>query len=192
MSEPFLETDNSPPPQQNSPNITLTFQPIQFTDNNAKFQAPEPDAIFVDYQVNSYYDRDKHTYMMGLTSPNGFNGQDAAFVQLAKPTVLWIVDWTASKMGRQPVSPSSTPSVGWELLDEQLQPTMITVFADGVTPVYRISGTYIYGRRKPAATLNQDISFPLPPWLENSFDRTMPNQYMQQGISDDGQLQRVR
>ena len=51
---------------------------------------------------------------------------------------------------------------------------MITVGADATTPLYRISGTYVYGCRNPDPTLVRNIRFPRPPWLRDIPNRNMP------------------
>ena len=48
---------------------------------------------------------------------------------------------------------------------------MVTVGPDGVTPLYRISGTYVYGCTDPSDDVFSDVVYPRPPWLIDAFDR---------------------
>lgn len=137
-----------------------------------------PLSFFVDYMINSRFESDKHIYMMPLASPTPFNGASVAFCQLASPTLIWVVDWTASKLLEQPEIPDSTDPVvlndGWVLLDEHYEPVMVTKGSDGETPLYRISGTYVYGNTNPATITIEDLTFPRPPYLQDEDDRSMP------------------
>ncbi len=152
-------------------------------DQAAQFLTANDRSIYTDYRVMNRFEADGHKYMLGITSPGGFNGGSAAFVQLAAKTLLWISDWTASRMGDFPIIPNPEPvDTSWVLLDEHVEPAQLSVAADGVTPFYRISGTYVYGHKNPAATTIRDIMFPRPPWLADAFPRTMSNSQMQQGI----------
>lgn len=109
-------------------------------------------SIFTDYQIFNRYESDRHVYMMPIASPTGFAGGSAAFVQLAAPTLLWIADWTAARTNRKPVipPPEFLADPNWILLDVMPETAMVNLTADGATPLYRISGCYIYGHRNPS------------------------------------------
>jgi len=137
---------------------------------------PTPQTVFTDYVVNSRFEKDFHRYMLGMTTPTGFVRGTAAFVQLAAPTLLWVVDWTACRTAVMPVIPSTvTYDRNWVLLDEHVEPSMLTLAPDGVTPVYRISGTYVYGHQNPNLLINRNVYYPRPPWMQNRFARTVPD-----------------
>lgn len=169
------------------PEAKIDVGPISFDDSSAKYQEVGGDGTFADYHVVNRYEKDRHTYMMGVTSPNGFRGASVAFVQLASPTLVWVADWTACKAGAKPNIPDPTPADGdWVLLDDWWEPHMVTVAPDGVTPIYRISGTYIYGKLNPQSSTIDDISFPRPPWLQDSFSRNVEQGLLQQGLTNNG------
>lgn len=152
----------------------VTVGDIQFDDNNAKYQDTK-DAPFTDYQVKNRYYKSRHTHLLPISSPTAFQGASAAFVQLAAPTLLWVCRWTAAKWASAPNIPNPLTRIkSWVLLSEHYEPTMIVVSPDGVTPLYRISGTYTYGDSDPSPKTVSDIEFPLAPWLESSsFKREM-------------------
>ena len=172
----------STPPQYSDPPVG----PLETVVPNIQVGIVEPDkennvftdskdGIWQDYEIRSRFESDKHRYMMGITSPDGFQGDSAAFVQLAAPTLVWIVDWTASKMGSKPSIPDTDmKEKEWVFLDEHIEPGMIIVGPDGTTPLYRISGTYFYGARKPSANVVNNTKFSRPPFIDNSFSRTIP------------------
>ncbi len=144
-------------------------------DNNGAYIEPVGGTIFTDYVIKNQYERDGHIYMMPVASPGGFNGNSVAFCQLASPTLLWICDWTASKKLTQPEIPDpEINSPDWILLDILPETMQVAVGADGVSPQYRISATYVYGHTNPSANVFNDICYPRPPWLEDLFSRTMP------------------
>lgn len=143
----------------------------------------EEESIFTDYLVNSIYEEDGHTYMMGVTSPEGFEGDDAAFVQLTKKTLIWIADWTAARFNEPPPIPCWNVE-GWMLLDKQFEKAAITFPGDLTTPLYRISGTYFFGKRKLNPDVLKDMVFPYRPDFTPSgaVPRHMPQSKVIKGI----------
>lgn len=130
---------------------------------------------WTDWMVYNVYGRDNNVYMMGITSPSGFNGNKAVFCKLATETQIWCCDWTACSFIGQPTIPSSTPNDSrWVYLSKDMETASIAVAADGVTPIYRISGKYYYGCTDPNTEMLNDISYARPPWLDNTFDRSQP------------------
>lgn len=174
---------------ENGPAATVTVGTVSPDDNDADYADLGSDFdIFTDYEINSRYESDKHRYMAGITSPGGFQSNSVAFFQLASPTLLWIVDWTAAKFNSQPEIPAPLISPGfgginWILMDEHYEPAKIAVASDGVTPIYRISGTYVYGHQNPDPQVLKNVAFGRPPWLEDVFDRTMPTSKWTQNLS---------
>lgn len=51
---------------------------------------------------------------------------------------------------------------------------MIGVSPDGVTPIYRVSGTYIYGHNNPDPNPFNNVTFPRASYIEDVFTRTIP------------------
>jgi len=178
------QNDNVVPPLATAPaEVQVTFGSVTFDDNDAQYKFLGNNSVFTDYEIHNRYESDKHIYMMGITSPGGFQGASVAFCQLASPTLLWMSDWTACKTQGPPESPDPTPiDPNWILMDVHYEPAMINIMADGVTPIYRISGTYVYGHRNPSPLTIQNIAFSRPPWLQDSFSRTMPANLLQQDI----------
>lgn len=126
-------------------------------------------SAFDDYLIINRFEADGNRYMSGLTSPDGFEGDSVAFFQLFTPTLLWICDWTIEvSSNEQPPMPSETAPEGWVFLDKGITPSSIMVQGDGSTPIYRISGTYVYGAKNPATA---QPFYPRPPWLQDSLDR---------------------
>lgn len=165
------------------PQLTIVETDVSFDDTDALFLVPDNNEIWLDYMSYNRYEKDYHRYMMGVASPNGFQGSSVAFVQLAAPTLLWICEWTALKSGSQPEIPTNTPPPGWVLLDEFPELPMCKVGPDGVTPIYRVSGIYVYGSTNPNAVTVADLSFPKPAWLKDGLDRTMPSSKLTAGLS---------
>ena len=182
---PLTNPGGQPFPAPGGSSVSFGLVPDDSTPAAYVESEPENSTIFVDYMIMNRYEKDRHVYMMPLTSTTGFLGSSAAFVQLAAPTLLWIADWTACKYGNCPDIPDpNTANTGWVLLDEFYEPAMITVGADGVTPLYRISGTYVYGHVNPSDLTVNNINFARPPWLENSFTRTIPAGKLRKSLID--------
>ena len=140
-----------------------------------------------DYEINCYYEGDYHRYMAGMTSPTAFNGGTAAFFQLAAPTLLWVVDWTAGRWGEQPEVPdpnlSGTNATTWVLLDVHIEPARLNMDATNSMQYYRISGTYVYGIKSAPTNFFSAVTFPRAPVWNDVFDRTMPLSKLKQNLS---------
>ncbi len=146
----------------------ITISSILPTDNNAEFIPQANSTCWTEFIVNNHYESDQHRYMLGISSPNGFQGASVAFCQLTAPTLLWVADWTACRAGLVPNIPDpSLTDPEWVLLDKHFEPGTVTVVQDGITPLYRISGTYIYGHKNPSAAVYDQINFGRQPWIED-------------------------
>lgn len=162
-----------------SPDPTL----LQAEDEGADFILTE--GVWTDYQVANRYVHSEQNYMLPVASPSGFQGNSVAFVQLASPTTLLVVDWSAAKWAVVPTAPDpNTYQTGWVILHEFVNPAMKVLAADGVTPFYRLNGTYVYGKQNPNSNVFQDVTFPQPPWMLPVGVRNIPPNTLQKGIID--------
>lgn len=185
MADPGNLFDNPPVGQRDVTQPTVvTIGQVELDDNDAKY-IEITDGIYTDYFIENSYEKDRHIYMDGITSPGGFQGASVAFFQLAAPTLLWICKWTAAKFAVSPLAPDSTSKdPNWVLLDDSLVTASFAMASDGVTPLYRLSGVYVYGHKNPSAQISNNVVYPRPPWLEDVFDRTVPLNSFQQGLSN--------
>lgn len=135
--------------------------------------------------MKNRYQKLGNVHMMGITSPNGFQGASVAFAKISTPTLLWISEWSILSLDRQPNIPNPVLNhPEWVLLgDEQYEPVMVKTTGDNLTPIYRISGVYTYGQRNPKSQTVNDISYPRPPWLEDVFARDQPVSTLEQGLT---------
>lgn len=169
-------------PSNDGTQATDAYQPqsqIQSTDNNALFTDDEPGdplAMWSECQIRNEFEYDFHRYMAGITTPSSFQGATAAFFQLAAPTLLWICDWTVCRVSKAPDIPNDTPADDdWIILDKHMEPANIDLTDDRKTPIYRISGTYVYGHQNPGdqdAILNL-MNFSRPPWISTEIERNV-------------------
>ncbi len=159
---------------------------VEIDSQDAKFKASESVGLN-DYKAISRYESDRHTYMMGITSPNGFQGNNVAFVRLAAPTLLWIIDWTASWFGKTPPIPDPEKvDGGWVLLDDHYETFIIGIAPNGESPLYRMNGTYVYGHKTPNSKPVLNVSYPKPPHFQDAFLRTISLASLEGGISSPG------
>ena len=125
--------------------------------------------IWTDFMVNSTYEKDRHIYLMGLTSPGGFNGATCAAVKLCTSTEVLVCIWTGCQWSDVPLCPDpESLDSNWVLLDDWWEPAVLVTAPDGTTPLYRLSGVFIYGCLNPSILTWQDVEFPLAPWLDPS------------------------
>lgn len=165
--DPFDDNDNDDMVvQSGGPSETIVeFGEVTPDETNALYETNET-GIWTDYYVVNYYETDMHRYMMGVTSPSGFNGASVAFVQLAAETLLLVCDWTGEKTGEPPAIPTSeSANDNMILLDKHIESGMKELGAGGAEEdiIYRISGTYVYGFKNPTEAT---MCFPQPPWMQ--------------------------
>lgn len=168
------------------PELVVNQGSVTYDDNQGQIVDPNSyPGVFVDYFFENHYENDKHTYMASQTSATPFNESLVGFVRIGGPTLLWVCEWTACQVGAQPIAPSPVPeSTGWVLLD--IQPTLAgkSIAEDGISPLYRISGIYVYGNRNPNADVFKDAVFPVYPWVSNKDGLTMDASNIKQGLID--------
>jgi len=171
-------------PASSNPTATPLTEGGLVADDYLGLTLNPTDGIVTDMKVRCRYEKDRHTYMLGLTSPNGFNGNSVAFVQLASPTLLFIVDWTACKMGAVPEIPDPTINdTNWVLLDDHWEPTAPGVPGNNITGIYRISGCYVYGHLNPQDPTYTQVQFPLKSWMLPNITRSISPGKLLQGLS---------
>ena len=184
MTQPF-SSDNIQLAQQAVPTATVIIGTVTLEDSSAKFDTNIAADCFTDTTIVNRYEKDHQKAMLPIASSTPFNNATVAFVTTASPTLLWICDWTIASFRSQPSVPSPTPNdSNWVLMDDHWEPHKITTAADGITPLYRISGTYVYGHKNPDADTVNNIIFPRPPWLQDSFDRSMPSSKLMKGLTE--------
>lgn len=152
--------------------------------DDVTFWLVDDSGIWTDYWIVNHYETDRHRYMMPIASPNGFDGNQVAFVQMAAETILWICDWTCERIGQQPTLPTpAPPDDNAVLLDDHYEPAQLLLSADGTYIVWRISGTYAYGFKDPRKPI---LTFPRPPWIKDTVDRLLNTANFQPSIKDQG------
>jgi len=152
------------------------------TEENALFDEPEIlDGIFTDYKIDNFYEADGQIYMMPVTSPNGFDGDQVSFVKLAAGTLLWIVDWTAEKVNAKPSIPNpALDDANLVLMDKHFEPTSLFMSPAGKGAItYRISGRYVYGFKNPSQAR---LWYGRPAWMDKSVDCEVGQQQFKDGI----------
>lgn len=181
-----FETAPSPTGEEGVPPAIISISSIPFDTDDARYITnTDPIGIFTDYVIRNTYDNNLSRYMLGITSPGGFQGNHAAFVQLASPTLLWVCDWTACRYNSIPNIPNpDSKDANWVLLHVTPYTENIITGPDGRTALYRVSGTYVYGCHNPADNVFSQVQFGRPPWLEDSFPagRTIPNDALSDGL----------
>lgn len=186
---PITSQDQATAVQQNPYAAVVQVGSID-GDNSGLFANPtNASQIFTDYRIRNTYIHNLHRYMAGVTSPGGFQGSTAAFFQLAAPTLLWIADWTACRFNSQPDIPTlTTADSDWVLLGDTYETHNPQVGPDNSSPLYRITGQYIYGHKKPNADAINNVVFGIAPYLIDGFSRTMPASLRRRNLIDTNNL----
>jgi hypothetical protein len=158
---------------------------IPFEDESQKYQEDSKEGFHVDYMMYNRYDADLGVYAAGITSPDGFGGGSCAIMQLSAGVLIKAADWTAARLGERPTVPSpDLNDPGWELLRVMPEAAMVTVAPNGVTPLYRVNGTYFYAKKSAADDALDDVTFPKPSWLKDGEARRLPPEFRIKGLID--------
>jgi len=187
-----LINNHSPPLEENQltanldlPEAEVSVGDIEIGDEEGKYVPPTNPGVFDDYQIVNRYAKRYGRYMAGISSPNGFNGQSVAFVQLWNPTLLLVSDWTVQSTGRQPEIPNPEPTdSNLVLLGAFPELRHLEVVGDSVSPTYRISGVYVYGFKNPQENIYKDTTYPRPPFMKDDFSRKVSDDVIQDNIID--------
>lgn len=188
---PIISTDPIGP-------VLVTVGPVDPTDSLAQYADGDAEACWEDYIVENHYEGDQHRYAIPVAYPGGYSLSTQpssnqytppriGIVQLASPTLFWICDWTAKRTAKKPtIPPQRATNPNWVLLDAHIGTYHKEVVIDGVTPVWRISGTYVYVHLNPSRDVINNAEFGRPPWLQdvNSADRKNNTSLYENGISE--------
>lgn len=163
---------------------TITVGTVFPTDSLAQYTPTTNSTwIYTDYEVRNKYEGDKHVLMAGITSPAGFQGNSVSFFQMASSTLLWIADWTACRFNQLPNIPNPVVSdTNWILLDQHYELADTKYGPDGVSPLYRVTGTYIYGHLNPNSDIVNNVQFGLSPEFQPPMFTTLSPTIYAQGI----------
>lgn len=191
MTRPY-DPNKKYAPEQDVPDVDVVIGNVSITDQQAQYINDNKfESIITDYQVRHDYELDGHVYMLPVTSPVPFRQAAAAFVQLAHPTLLWLVRWTAARWKEPPEAPDPDLAQGssqegrWVLLDVHMGTANLVVSPNGVTPLYRLSGTYVYGCINPdneARKILDKLLWPRRPDIEDAFNRDGSQVKFRRGI----------
>ncbi len=128
-------------------------------------------AIWADYEISNRYEYHPNILMNGVTSPAPFQGASVSFVQIAAPTLLLVCDWTCARLAKMPIAPSTTCPDDWIFMWASPETAPVNVGPDAETPIYRISGVYVFGHKNPGDTVFANINFPRLPYILDEFTR---------------------
>ncbi len=164
------------------PEASINVENFPLDDRLGKWETPDG-GPYADYKVRNRYEKDRHRYALGITSPNGFQNQSVAVVQLASPTLLLVSEWTVCRATSKPKIPDpESVDSRWVLLDDHYAPFMLGLAPDGESAIYRISGVYVYACLNPSALTAQDLAYPRAPWMQDVFDRSVQPGELQAGL----------
>jgi hypothetical protein len=99
---------------------------------------PEP---YTEFTVSSSYIWNSGQIQL----PAGVAGVPAAIIQVAQPTAMKVVTWTASRIGKKPLVPDPRPTdPNLTLAFAQINVPTQSIDVSGSTRHYAFSGTYVY------------------------------------------------
>ena len=162
---------------------TVSVGTISITDESSQYnKAVVGDGTqWTDTLIENHFIADKHTVMMSVTSPGGFNGDSVAFCKLGTDTLTWICEGTIQRVGAEPLVPQAEPTdPNIILLDEYFSPAMLELEPDGATVRYRISFRLAYGFKNPSQA---ELMHPRPPWMAQTISGAVPPSAFVTGIS---------
>ena len=172
--------NNFVPQQTEIPNVEITIGDVSGLSLSPIYESQAvQDGIWTDYYIENYFESDGQIFMMPVTSPNGFDGDQVSFVKLAAGTMLWVCDWTAERSVEKPMIPNpNLEDANIVLMDKHFMPAQLLKHADG-TVSYRISGRYTYGFKNPGSAT---LYYGRPPWMSKDVDCAVEESQFADGI----------
>lgn len=146
------------------PASTLSTVP-QLPDYTPAYQSTLTTGMYDDYPVRSRYVTDMGVIQLPVTSsdPN----VTAVFIQMHAPIAKRIVDMDVSSTGSRPQLPQdpALTDSNQVLLSSELAPDAMNLSGDGITPTWRMRGSYEIGF---VNRNNASVTAAVPPWLSLS------------------------
>lgn len=139
--------------------------------------------VYSDYRVNVSYQQDQNVLMAPIAVSGGYT----SYMITAAPMTRKVVEWTAERWGSAPKIPNpNSTDTNLVLLYAPISVAAPGLMPNTSTPIYRASGTYTYGLKKPLTMGTDTMSSGLLPWTTLNFtDGDYKN--WQTGIIDNGQ-----
>lgn len=158
--------------------------PPRQTDNLAQFKQ-DGFGIYGRYKVSNLWRHKNHVVALAIASPNGFNGADTAFCQMAAARLERVVDWEVERTGAKPKIPDPIVDGNHVLIDADIEPESIELAADGESVIHRVSGRYTYGIKQRSGTTLRGGK---PAYISSSKDNdtTIEGDQFVKGIIDTG------
>lgn len=157
------QLDNQPSGPGTTQPALISIQAIPPDEQNALRGEKEKEigGIYTTYEISDHRHYDFHT----IALPVAKEGEAAAIIRTAAPTLTRRVEWAAVKTGSEPIIPDpQLNDQNWVLLDAKLNPGQVEPGVDGVSLKYQASGLYIYAAKKHDVAAMRAA---LPPWVTN-------------------------
>jgi hypothetical protein len=131
------------------------------------------EVAYGDFQMRNHFEKDGLTFAGSNTSPVPFGGSLISVIRVGAPRIIWVCEWTSCRMALEPQvpDPASQPP-GWTLLDVHVTAAHVSMGPNGIDPVYRVSGVYVYVKGIAADDVFDDVTYAKAPWVrEGAFSR---------------------
>jgi len=122
---------------------------------------------------------------------------DNVFVDLSRPTMVKRVSWSFERLGGHPEVPAAisryfvpdtSPPAEARLLRKSINPVTPELSADGLSTVYRLSGSYEYGFDRVLKENEKALDAGTLPWDQRSLDNNrIPTANFKTDFTEDGQ-----
>ena len=121
-------------------------------------------------------------------SPTGTSCQTLVVLQLFQSYTILEVKWSIERYGCMVEAPSPIPVLqGYTLLRMIQSPVNMDLLPDTYTPVYKMSGSYVYAVSCPVLELDP-LPFAIPPWVNmppSEFTEILPADWIDGVINND-------
>ena len=151
----------------------------------SKYAASQFNGPYTDYRITTQYDDVATVIQVPVAGPPG---TPSAILTLGGGMSSAMVSWTAESYGKPPTMPHPDHSDdNYTYMQGQILGENVVVGIDGVTPIYRVSGTYKYALKRPR-TAKDDIFLGLVPSLTlEPGQGTISYTSYRHGITDPGE-----
>jgi hypothetical protein len=143
---------------------------------------PDSSGVYTDYRLMIRVEEDNQTAELPPQEADGSEVYEVAYVNLSKPTLRLIVEWSAERVGQPPENPAKDlgdPNAVY--LRGSWNPGGLEIASDGFTFIFNTAGRYEYGFKRPK---NAKYGMGVPPWVAELMGlRAVPSVYNTPNIS---------
>lgn len=125
-------------------------------------ERPDAEGVYTDYRITLRIEEDNQTAELAPQEASDTDIYQVEYIQLSKPTLHLIAEWTAERAGQPPENPNrDLGDTNAVYLKGSWNPGGFEIASDGYTYLFQTAGRYEYGFKRPCQA---KYGMGVPPW----------------------------